>query len=328
MSADISSSDAWFVPDTERTRRSYRSPYPALSWDENAWTRSRPHRHAAFTPPGRFYPRSLAAVLAHPRLAALPAIAVTAIEAHHLLRYLAFTIWLETEIVNPALLLLRRRGFISWLPDALRHDALRIYVDEGGHSEMSFDLQRRVEDATGVTSPAVPFATATTFAGLIAAEPEAVRPLYHLFGTVVTETLITGNLTTLTRDPAVHASVRETLADHAADEARHHAFFAEVYRMLQPNLRPELKPGLGTFLAHAIQAYLAPDAPWLCAVLRDVGVAAGESIVRELVEAPATRLGIADAAKATVSLAKGVGALEDPTTRAAFEAAGLASSPR
>src|SRR6266852_3759766 len=100
---------------------------------------------------------------------------------------------------------------------------MKIYVDEGGHAEMSHTLIVAVEESTGLKKikkqrPA--------FLDILDALVEREEPEFHalikLFFVIISETLITGTLIKLPKDDTVQAAVRGVARDHASDEGRHH----------------------------------------------------------------------------------------------------------
>jgi hypothetical protein len=75
-----------------------------------------------------------------------------------------------------------------------------------------------------------------------------LRPLADIFFTTVSETLISGILGAVPRDQAVFTAVRETVADHAEDEGRHHAYFTRFFEYAWPQLTASQRELMGALL--------------------------------------------------------------------------------
>ncbi|MFI9387618.1 diiron oxygenase [Kutzneria sp. NPDC052558] len=299
----------------------YRSGF--ARWDERSWVRAKPRRGAEFEPGKHFFSPDLCVPLAHPRVLAAPRGVREALLVHNLYIYLEFTVRLEMGPVNETCALLHSPAFLPWLPPGMKADALRIYTDEAGHAEMSNTLLAAVHEATGIA----PIAHEPAFLGdlrrLYAAEPPVYRPLLKMFFTVVSETLITGSLTKLPKDPSVQRAVREVAQDHATDEGLHHAYFRRLFDLLWPRLPIPLRRKIGVLLPVITNAFLRPDEAALRAALHDVRFPDADRVAAESVALPAVRAAVADNAAPTIRMLCRGGVFEDPVVREAFRAAGL-----
>lgn len=305
------------------TASEYRSRF--TEWDQRSWVRSKPHRDSPFATGSHYFSADLCPLSACPRVLAAPAGVRSAILVHSLYLHLEFTVQLEMGPVNEICALLRSPGFLPWLPAAMKDDVLRIYTDEAGHAEMSNTLKSAVMAETGVVPIEHRPRFLTELATLYSAELPAYRPLVKLFFAIVSETLITGTLTKLPKDPSVQPAVRELARDHAADEGRHHAFFRQLFELLWPRMPRPLRRKIGGLLPRVIHAFLWPDEPALTGVLRSMP---GEfddpvGIVAEMSASARTRDGVLRNATPTLRMLRDNGVFEDPSVAKAFLDAGL-----
>ncbi|MFJ7212998.1 diiron oxygenase [Amycolatopsis sp. NPDC098790] len=305
------------------TAHEYRSRF--TEWDRRSWVRSKPHRDAPFTARGQYFSADLCPLSACPRVQAAPAGVRAAILVHSLYLHLEFTVQLEMGPVNEICALLHSPGFLPWLPAAMKDDVLRIYTDEAGHAEMSNTLKSAVMAETGVVPIEHRPRFLTELAALYSAELPAYRPLVKLFFAIVSETLITGTLTKLPKDPSVQPAVRELAQDHAADEGKHHAFFRQLFELLWPRMPLPLRRKIGGLLPRVIHAFLWPDEPALTSVLRSMP---GEfddpaRIVAEMSASARTRDAVLHNATPTLRMLRSNGVFADPVVSRAFVDAGL-----
>jgi len=245
---------------------------------------------------------------------------------------LHFTEWLEMGPVNAACDLIRQPVFWPWLSPQMKADALKIYVDEGGHAEMSHALFARVETETGV--PAAPIraldpSAKRFFDAMLAGEDAALAPLLTIFFACVSETLITGTLKDLPKDPTVQAAVRDLAADHAADEAIHHSYFRSLFALAWPRLEEGQRRVIEGHLADMILAFLEPDAGALSLMLADVapGIDAAAAI-EALAGFDERKRQMREAAMPTLRLFAAEGVFDSPPTRAGFASVGLTPPTR
>jgi P-aminobenzoate N-oxygenase AurF len=291
----------------------YRSGFQ--HWDQTAWVRSKPHRTAPFAP-------DLCPLLDHPVVADAPVTLREEILVHSLYLHLDFTVRLETGPVNDVCKLLHSAEFLPGLPAQMKHDALRIYVDESGHAEMSHALMASARKATGIE----PLAYEPRFLRELARlrsgrDAELDERLILLLFVVVSETLITGTLGRLPRDTAVQLAVRQVARDHAADEVRHHAYFRQLFEYLWPRLPSDLRSKAGPLLPQIIFAFLAPDDVALTAILASFGdrFDRPERIVAEVVADGRTMRRVRQDARQTLRMLDRAGVFDDPATLAAFQ---------
>lgn len=304
----------------------YRSRFG--NWGARASVRTKPLRILGEHLDGKlFFPTELVPGLEHPSFQAVatPDL-VQRVLMHRLHAYLAFTTDLEQLVVNPVTQLLSREQLGFELPKPMLRDAFKICTDESWHALFSDDLAEQIVQATGeqpIDLPRPRFLTELT--RLCADEGPDIRGLTSLFFTVVSETLISAILCGIPHDRRVISAVRETVADHAEDEGRHHAFYATFFEYAWHQLGPAQRAQLGPLLPEFIVAFLAPDLGALAAVLAVAPL--DDDTVRGIVEesCPTTQVQatIRKAASSTMRIFTHSGVLDDSRTLDRFAHHGL-----
>jgi hypothetical protein len=304
------------------------TPYVSAfdGWHERASVRTRPDRLAGATlDRRRLFPDRLIPILQHPLLQDSPEHIREAVRSRHLLRYLDFTLVLETDVVNPiALAIAHGRDGLS-LPPRMRQDAFKVYCDEAYHAVFTSEL---LESLRGLADPTVRPSRAyfiERFLEIAAkSEPELRLPLRFLF-VAISEMLITGTLQQLPDDGSVTEPVRLMVADHAADEARHHAFFSRYLEHFWQPLDRDRAVTLARLAPDLIACFLAPDLDSLYAELGTYGFSRDDRwrILAETFENPRVRRQRARMARPVVAGFTRLGILEVPEVRDRFRAHGL-----
>lgn len=309
-----------------RPASGYRSAFRA--WDRQAWVRARPHRDEPFESGLAYFTPELVPLLAVPGARdALPAEVAYELGVHHLHWHLRMTVQLEMGPVNDACRLLVDPSRTPGLPATLRHDALRVYTDEGGHAEMTYGLSLAAARATGVEPLTVPPPYVRRVASLVDRADPGLADHVRLLAAVVSETLVSATLTLVPEDERVQASVREVIADHAADEHRHAVFFRDVFARFWPSLDAPVRRRLGLLLPDLVNTFFEPDRVVIEAVAScypDVFPDPAEA-AEAAVGAPKVRT-VPVAAENTLRLFAAYGVLDDPEVAAAFEKAGLSAA--
>jgi hypothetical protein len=120
-------------------------------------------------------------------------------------------------------------------------------------------------------------------------------------------------------------AVTEMVRDHAADEARHHAYFADFLRTMWAALPPRQRALGAGLVPDFVHAFLQPDRPAARAELRGYGLADAdiEQVVAEVWPDDEVTSSVREYASRTVSYFREVGALDDPQVEDRFAAAGL-----
>jgi hypothetical protein len=201
------------------------------------------------------YSRELTPYTAHPLVEALgPGVALE-LGAGRLADYLAKTEVVELEIVNRAVEdILRLPG----MSEDMRMDLLKVYTDEGYHVLMMAEFRKHIHAETGVRLERRPARELDEMAKLIESFPREQRSLAVMCCAIVTETLITATLRQAGRGD-VYAPVTKMLAEHAADEARHHAFFHKFAETHLPTVRGAGRAVLEEVFRKVLWYFLCPD---------------------------------------------------------------------
>jgi hypothetical protein len=323
--SNVSSTATLSVP-APRSAIDYRSRFN--NWEKRASVRTKPLRILGEHLDGRlFFPPELVPGIDHPALAA-----VTTPECrqrilmHRLHVYLSFTTDLEQLVVNPVTQLLSRQQLGFDLPKSMLRDAYKICVDESWHALFSDDLADQIIEATGEHSVALPRPRfLIELDRLSVGEDSTIRGLTSLFFTVVSETLISAILCGIPHDRRIVGAVRETVADHAEDEGRHHAFYAKFFEYAWRQLGPAQRAVIGPLLPEFVTAFLAPDPAALTAVLAvaplDYDTVVG--IVEESTPIAEVQATIRKAASASLRMFAQNGVLDDHRTHDRFAEMGL-----
>lgn len=307
------------------TRGGYVSRFD--KWYQKATVRASPQR---FLKESRedylYFPPDLVPAATHPLVVARGSAAAQAVMVQRLYEYLRFTVELEHTTVVPitTAIALGRTGL--HLPARMREDAFKITTDEAWHAQFSFDLISQVYAATGIVpqlSVGLPFRHRLD--GIRARLPADVRGASDILFAVVSETLITAILADFPREPRLNPTVRDVVADHAADEGKHHAYFRSVLEFLWPVLGADQRRQLGPAVPEIVRAFLEPDQQATARVLRSLGLSESDvdGVVADSFPTRDIEASIAKAARSTVRYFDEAGAMKDARTREAFETAGL-----
>jgi len=283
----------------------YKSAFD--KWDKASWVRSKPHQKdlAPFEAGLNFFAQQLSILFQSEEVRASSSETQSHLLALNLFVYLEFTVWLEMGPVNEVCDFIRREDFLPWLPLEMKSDAIKIYVDEAGHAEMSHALIIAVEEYLGIRKVKnIRPAFLATLDRLVQREEPEFHPLVKLFFVIISETLITGTLAKLPRDETVQHAVRAVAADHASDEGRHHAYFRAVFEYVWPRLPRHLRRKVGILLPEMILAFLQPDRLALTRILEvfPTEFPNPSAIVATIISSDQTKTGIREAAVPTVRM--------------------------
>ncbi|HEY4569057.1 MAG TPA: diiron oxygenase [Kribbella sp.] len=297
-------------------------------WEARASVRAKPRRILDEHLDGKlFFPPELVSVLAHPAVAAVTdSELVGRILMHRLHAYLTFTTDLEQLVVNPVTQLISRQRLDFQLPQPMLRDAYKICTDESWHALFSEDLGDQIIAATG--EEPIAFAQPwflSELDRLKSEEDSSIRGLTEVFFTVVSETLISAILCGIPHDKRIISAVRETVADHAEDEGRHHAFYASFFEYAWHQLGPTQRAAIGPLLPQFVTAFLAPDFGALSTLL-GLTTLDGDTIrgvIEETNQPTQVKATIRKAASSTLRIFERNGVFDDPRTRDAFAEKGL-----
>jgi len=296
------------------------------TWDQQSWVRAKPRRAANFVPELSFFSEDLSILFTHSAIIGAPSSIKRDLLIQQLYIYLKFTVWLELGPVNEVCDLLRREDFLPWLPAEMKADAFKIYVEEGGHAEMSHTLIREVQAYTQVSPAILPKpAFLDTLDELVVSEEPEYHSLIKLLFVIISETLITGTLNKLPNDAKVQEPIRGLVKDHANDESRHHLYFRTLFEYLWPRLPRALRLKMGQLLPEMIMTFLAPDRRALLAVLElyREQFDAPSRVVEEIISAPRTMAGIEASARPTLIMLRQNGVFDEPRIKNSFEQCGF-----
>lgn len=295
------------------------------SWYEEAGVRSGPRRVCGEDLDKKFFPDHLVPHLGHPLVRDAPDPLRRYLSAQHLYQWLNFTAKFEIAVVVRATQRIADGRIALPLTRELRRDAMRICVDENYHALYSVDVVDLIEDNTGVSAIPYDFMPFLSHLdGIADAYPEH-RELVQLLQVVVFETLITSLIEDVPKDLEVMSVVRETVRDHAEDERRHHAFFAQFFKELWAWLEQSDREIASQLLPDVIIRSLQPATRSAQAALGAVGFpkAQIDQIIAESYDHPFVMAGIVVASTKTVALLERCGVLDLPGAREGFQNAGF-----
>jgi len=296
-------------------------------WDSRAGVRGVPRRLLAEESMGKVYfSPALVPTINHPLIEKLGPEAQRKLLIYHLYSYLDFTATFEVEVVNRGAqrIALGKSGI--HLPAEMLFDAYKIYCDEGYHSLYSVDLKLQVEAATGVK--ALPYNFGNFLRRLNKAReavPSNLRSISGVLIVIVFETLISLILNKIPKDQQVITTVRQTVSDHADDEARHHAYFSSLFDVLWPQLSQRHRSLLSPILPYFIIKSLEPDYATIRKRLETFDLRPDEidQVMEESYPWPEVLADLRKTASATLRLFERNGLFEDQQTREAFQKSGL-----
>lgn len=297
------------------------------AWDDRSSVRSKPRKVASEIEPGKtLFPRSLLPIVDHEALKHMCPETTGSLVNLRLFLYLDFTTALEQEVVNPVLVDVSKGLADLEFSPTLRLDAHRIYVDEGYHALAAVDLAQQISNM--VTTP-YKRVSQHEFTGrlrrIMSSAPKSASRLTAIAAATVSETLISGTLSQIPRDESVAQVIRQTVAEHAADERTHHAYFTRLHEVIWPRLSREQQRLLAPLYADFILDFLAPDRENLKIILQQAGVPedTARKVVNETYESIDLLPAIRHAARATMRLLQRTGVMEIAEAQERFEVKGL-----
>ncbi|MEY9952958.1 diiron oxygenase [Leifsonia sp. EB34] len=301
---------------------------PLEGWHEKAGVRRDPRRvlHDELEDGSTLFPLRLIPYLDHPLVVSLGPQARAQLVARHTFQYFAFTAQFETRVVNRATERLANDRMGIPVTPQTRFDAYKIYCDEAYHSLYSYDVIRQLEAASGTQSIDYDFQPFLDQLDRIAGDAMGDRrPLSQMLQVVVFETLVTAILNDVPRDRDVVRLVRETVADHARDEGRHHAFFAGYFKQLWSGLSSADRVATASALPRLITQSLIPDLDPVRRNLHAAGLSRDqvEDVIADVYRPDSMRELARQQARASVRLFREVGVVDLVEGRDAFQAEGL-----
>ncbi len=297
------------------------------AWYEQAGVRAGPRRFAVAGDElcKSFFPERLIPHLSHPLVAADNRELRRYLTAQHLYQWLYFTANFEIAVVNRATFRIANGDTGLDLPAVARLTASKIMVDECYHSLYSIDVREQLQQSSGI--PALPYDFGAFIRELDAVGDDAPqhRELVQLLQVVVFETLITSILCDIPNDENVISVVRDIVRDHAADEGRHHAFFASFFTSLWGQLDVATKHQMALYLPFIIVRSLKPATGPAYQALRTAGFPddSAKEIVSNSYRQEDVLAGIRKASAKTIRLFEDHGVLALPGVRERFAETGL-----
>lgn len=241
---------------------------------------------------------------------------------HNLFEHLDFTILLEEGPVAKACCLLKEGNLLPNLPDALKKEAEVILAEEQEHSFQYVNKKRFVCESTGLhpTGDVKKPAFILRLEQIIAQSSPELSEWVSLFFTIISETLITKQLSGISCDVLVHPFVRELLTKHAKDEAKHRAFFSSVFIYIWAELPPSTKEEVRELLLQLLLAYLLPDESYITATLKRYEHVLGKSqdLIQRILRHPNVRERVFNAALPTLKIFNDQKVFEDILSKDTF----------
>jgi len=307
----------------------YAMPKPRAldSWYEKSGVRGSPRRAIPDDDDilKDFFPRHLVTHLAHPAVAETDEPFKRYLLAQHMYQWMNFTRSFEVAVVCRATRLIAEQDCGVEVPSRVRMDAYKILVDETYHALYSFDAVEQIETRSGIQALPYDFGPFLTDLDGIADGHPQHRRLVQLVQVFVFETLITGLLVDIPKDPKVVSLVREIARDHAIDEGRHHVYFADFFGHLWGGLQTGDRQVVAALLPDLILRSLQPATRPAAAALQQIGFSpvATRSIIAESYDRASVTAGIRTAAGRTIGILEEYGVLDLPGAREGFAASGL-----
>jgi hypothetical protein len=246
----------------------------------------------------------------------------------HLYRFMSFTTRLECALVNPIMAAIGQGDVPVSVSPADAADAYRIYVDEAYHGLAAADLVRDVARASSVTPAAAGEHIDVRVHRILDEVADArQRRLAWLLFVFVSETMISGTLACVPKDPEVVVAVREVVGDHAVDEGRHHAFFAGLLPVFWPQLSAADRVVLGPLIPRFIRAFTAVDRAGIERELVGYGMpkARVTAVLDDVCAPEQARTAARRTAASTLRYLAACGAFDDPAVVDAMVSVGLLS---
>ena len=296
-------------------------------WYAACGVRSRPrHRHETNqSPEATFFPPALVPYAAEvEKRWGRPALQKLLV--HRLYEYLRFTELLELKSINHVGNLIAFDELMVSVSRELRSQAFLLIRDEAHHAAGADDVAHQIELATGVSR--LPLAK-PQFLHRLGAMQEAhdkeLAPLIDVAFATISETLISGSLAQIPKDPNVVSLVRGYTADHARDEARHSSYFGEFFARFWPQLPAAVREELGLLLPDLSLAFLEPDYASHQRILEAIGLSATEAreLVQQAFPAEQAATSVRRPLQGTLRLFQRVGVFDDHRTQDAFAQRGL-----
>lgn len=230
------------------------------NWEKNATIRSTPIRNVESLDNSRFFSASVSPLLDLGFFKELNFEEQRAIEIQLLYRYLEFTEYLETKLVNPQILKIADDQFGLGLSKKVKINAYKIYCDEAFHALQACNMSDQVNEITGVSSIGFNIDLNKQLEALKDAASKEIQEYFYLFFVAVSECLVSQELRGYIRDESIHSDIFALMRDHARDEAVHALFFVEILEILYRKLGEKTFLEFVEIIPAMLRIYLIPEA--------------------------------------------------------------------
>jgi hypothetical protein len=228
-------------------------------WEERSSVRNAPRRIISASDKNKFFSANLAPVLKHKTVLQLTETVQRKLEIQFLYRYLQFTEYLETSLVNKVIAGIMNDEFPIKFDDRLKDEAYKIYCDEAYHALQAHDTILQIKTISGEKPVGLPVVLQERLNLLGKQCPHHLLPFFELFFVCVSETLVSQELQNHVNDKEIHHSIQEIMNDHAKDEAIHALFFEQIMICLKKQLPNADYQWFQNIVPAFADVYLVPD---------------------------------------------------------------------
>jgi len=207
----------------------------------------------------RYFSPSVAPILLHPALEKLNHLQLVSIEVQLLYRYLRFTEYLETQLVNKVILDISNDHYQLHFSKAIKEEAYKIYCDEAFHTLQAADMTEQIRNISEIEPLPLRIELEDRITELKLDFREELVPYFDLFFVAVAENLVSQELNGCVKDKSMHPQIANLMRDHAKDEVSHAIFFKAVMKDLYQNLGVKLFEELASKIPAFLKAYLIPS---------------------------------------------------------------------
>ncbi|HEX4045358.1 MAG TPA: diiron oxygenase, partial [Gammaproteobacteria bacterium] len=227
-------------------------------WDRFSSIRSRPRRHISMEINENYFPISRQPLCVHPIITALGEETMHFILTQSAYKFMYEIAMLETEMVNTAACRVANNRLPFDFPEAVRHDALTVIVDEAYHAFVAIDFMQQIEKKTGIKPIQMPHESPNSSAINLACAnlPENLHDSFQLIAVCISEHTLTKELISVGEEGKALKSFSAIMADHVLDEGRHAMIFSDILAMFWQSFDKSTKEIIGSALPLFIKEYL------------------------------------------------------------------------
>ena len=228
-------------------------------WYRQASVRTAPRRLLEKGDQYRYFSTTVAPLLTHEVFFDLSIDRLQEVEIQLLYKYLRFTEYLETKLVNKVILKIFNDEYSLGFPDKLRKEAYKIYCDEAYHALQAADMIEQIEEVSGVAPLKIPVDIDAELKQLEAIFPTEIAPYFDLFFVSVAENLVSQELNGYIKDKSIHPQILALMRDHARDEMAHAQFFRDIMHQIYLQIGEQLFEQFVGYIPQFLEAYLIPS---------------------------------------------------------------------